>query len=61
MDKLSAARDARKIVQISSTNTNLIWVWIRWEAFLKRIEISNAGFLNNIDPNEGVYLLGKFF
>ena len=60
MDKLSAARDAREKARTPGTNAKLDRAELRWKQFLTKIELDHDEFLDNLNPQDRVRILGAF-
>ena len=57
---MSAARDAREKSRTPGTNVKLDRAWLRWKQFLTKIELDHDEFLDDLNPQDRVRILGAF-
>ena len=55
-----AADDAQKSAVTGNTNKEQARAWLRWQKFLKSIELENDDFLEGFPQNQRVRLLSAF-
>ena len=60
LDLLMAAEDAQKSAVTGNTNKEQARAWLRWQKFLKSIELENDDFLEGFPQNQRVRLLSAF-